>query len=596
MIKKPKESKSFKVLNQLFKHIGQKNRQKLFLLSFVILFSGVLELISLGSVVPVLQALNDPSQLSDNYSFEYILDVFQISPNEKILILIIFFMLASVFSGVFRIFNLWLNTRVAASIASEISSKVYSNSLRQPYLTQVSRNSSKIVIAITKYINSTIRTIVSFLQMYTAAFVAICLCSALLIASPKVTVFIVTSLLAAYYLISIFSRILLLRNSKSISNSAQSIVKITQESFASIREIIMTNSFHIYESNYSVLDHQQRNLQSINWFISGTPKYIIETLALLLLVGSGLFIFLSGLPTQEIVPLLGFFALAAQKLLPSMQQIYGSWSTIKGYNSDVLRIISLLEQENPHRTLIPPNPLHSLRFREIECRNISFCYPSTTKPILKNINIKIKAGQKIGIIGSTGSGKSTLVDILMGLILPTSGSLLVDGVDIALAENYNNLLLWRTRISQVPQEVNILENTVALNIAFGSQLEDINFERLYDSAKKANIGGFIDELPNQYEALLGENGVNLSGGQKQRIGLARAFYRQSALIILDEATSALDSETESTVIENVNSLSSDFTVIAIAHRLNTLSFCDTIIEVKDGTIVEREKSTTVNSQ
>ena len=267
-----------------------------------------------------------------------------------------------------------------------------------------------------------------------------------------------------------------------------------------------------------------------------------------------------------------------------MQQIYGSWALIKSYSGSAEKILELLRLEVPIEN-IPSNKKYDFK-KSIKLQNISFKYDNQNKFVIKNFNLEILKGNKIGFIGQTGSGKSTLIDIIIGLLKPSSGNLLIDDNNLYLNKKYNKDFLsqWKSNIAYVPQNIYLSDSTFKQNIAFGLEEKDIDMDLVKTSAKIAQISSFIEKMPCSYDTYTGERGVRLSGGQRQRIGIARAIYKQVNILVLDEATSALDSATEKLIIDQISILKNEVTVLMIAHRLSTLNICDHIYEIDSNSL------------
>jgi ATP-binding cassette, subfamily B, bacterial PglK len=288
---------------------------------------------------------------------------------------------------------------------------------------------------------------------------------------------------------------------------------------------------------------------------------------------------LAGRPAgiTSVIPVLGALALGAQRLLPVLQQAYSSWTAMSGGRASLSDALDLLEQPLPAHADAPlPAPIPFQR--GITLNRVAFSYTPRGPNVLKELELSIPKGGRIGFIGSTGSGKSTLLDIVMGLLHPTEGSLEIDDVVIT-PQNYR---AWQAHIAHVPQTIFLADTTIAENIAFGVPLELINHDRVRQAAQKAQIAQAIESWSNQYDTLVGERGVRLSGGQRQRIGIARALYKQADVIVFDEATSALDNDTERAVMQSIESLDNELTILIVAHRLTTLKNCNQIVELDDG--------------
>jgi ABC-type bacteriocin/lantibiotic exporter with double-glycine peptidase domain len=345
--------------------------------------------------------------------------------------------------------------------------------------------------------------------------------------------------------------------------------------------VLIDGTQQFYCQLYRNADLPLRRASGDSQFISGSPRYIMEAIGMTLIAG------IAFVMTQQedggivtAIPMLGGLALGAQRLLPALQLAYSSYSTIKGSKSSFEDVLNLLNQPLPEYTdQALPKP--TFFKQEIQLKNLNFRYTEESPWVLKNINLSLKKGARIGFIGATGSGKSTLLDIIMGLLSPTSGKLIIDQQSI----NSQNRRAWRAHIAHVPQNIYLSDNSVEENIAFGISKDKIDYQRVKKAAQQAQIADLIEEWKDGYQTFVGERGVRLSGGQRQRIGIARALYKKASILIFDEATSALDNETEWEVMEAIESLDKEITVLIIAHRLTTLIGCDKIVKLnKDYTV------------
>ena len=296
-------------------------------------------------------------------------------------------------------------------------------------------------------------------------------------------------------------------------------------------------------------------------------------------------IFIFG-ETEIIIPTLGALALGFMRLLPMAHRIYEGITLPQYGKASLSNIIYLLEQPIDKSDLNKSYKTFKLN-EKIEFRDVDFSYKKDSNSVLSNLNFSIKKGDRVGIIGETGSGKSTLMDLIIGLIIPKSGNILIDGK--LLHDKSNNLLQsWKSSIMHVPQNIYLIDSSIAENIAFGESSEKVNFKKIKYAAKKAEIHQFIENLPEGYKTSVGENGVRLSGGQKQRIGIARALYNDVSVMVLDEATSSLDAKTETLIIDSIEKMNKEITIIMIAHRLTSLKNCNRILEVKKGKVFEKK--------
>ena len=322
-----------------------------------------------------------------------------------------------------------------------------------------------------------------------------------------------------------------------------------------------------------------RRAQARNKFIGGSPRYVMESAGMILISLLAYILIQKGNGITEAIPILGTLALGAQRLLPVLQQGYSAWTEIRGGQAVLKDVMVLLDQQLP--SYIGKAQKNNLNFNEtIALNKVSFKYEEKSPWVLKDVDLSIKKGDCIGFIGTTGCGKSTMLDIIMGLLPPFNGYLTVDGEII----DFNNQNNWFSHIAHVPQTVFLADCSIEKNIAFGESVHEINFDRVKGAAKKAQIHEAIESWPDKYQTIVGERGARLSGGQRQRIGIARAFYKQSSILILDEATSALDNKTEQHVMKEIIESRGVLTVLIIAHRLTTLKECTKIVELSNGQI------------
>ena len=402
----------------------------------------------------------------------------------------------------------------------------------------------------------------------------------LLILNFKVALISGLVFISSYLLIIFFIRRKLKVNSQVISNSNRSRVKALQEGLGGIRNVILERAQEFYTNLYRNSDYPLRIRESQNWFFGAAPRYILESIGLTFVALLGLILTSNPNNASEALPLLGAIAFGAQRLLPSLQMIYAQWASMKSQTKAVKNVLNLLEQSIPNSAFLKRNSSLKLR-KNIQFKNVSFHYENEIKNVLKDFDVTFLKGEKIGIVGKTGSGKSTFLDILMGLIEPTKGNLYIDGIDIFNNKNYFHLIDWQKSISHVPQNIFLTDSTIEENIAFGLIKTEIDFREVRKAAKKAKIDQFINSLSNGYKTKVGERGVLLSGGQIQRIAIARSFYKSASIYVFDEATSALDEKTERLILESINKISKNSTVFMISHKPKALSICDRIFEISD---------------
>lgn len=548
----------------------------------VILASGGAELVSLGAVLPFLAVLSDPERLWQQPMVQPLAARMGLTAASQLLLpATLAFAAAAVMAALVRLTNLWLNGRLSAAVGSDLSCEAYRRTLYQPYLVHVRRNSAMVITGITSHIGQTVAALNALLQLITSAVVAAGLLTGLLLIDAPVALAAAALFAGAYLAIGVTTRRELRSISYKISQASTQQLQALQEGLGAIRDVLLDGSQPIYLQIYRRADRPQRKLEAHNAFLGAFPRYVLEAVGMVAIALLGGLLVLQRGSGVVVIPLLGALALGAQRLLPALQQIYRGWANLNGYNAAMQGVLAMLNQPLPSQTSVAePLPL-----REDICLNgVYFRYGEQDPEVLLGVDLKIRRGERIGLIGSTGSGKTTTVDLLMGLLAPTSGTVLVDGVDLHDPAHPERLTAWRASIAHVPQNIYLADSSIAENIAFGVPRQQINMARVHQAAAQAQIASFIEASKEGYASFVGERGIRLSGGQRQRIGIARALYQSAQILVFDEATSALDTGTEEAVMAAVEGLSKDLTIVMIAHRLSTVQRCDRLIQLAHGAV------------
>ena len=571
------------LLTSLWVYIPYRRRYQLYGLLILMILSTITDIISIGAVIPFLQVLMSPEKLIQNQIFRPFLEYISISnPSDLTLLISFFFVFAVLLSGLMRILLLWSQTRLGSVIGIDLSREAYKRSLYQPYIIQISRNSSEITSVLVSKIHIVVTNIlIPLTSLCSALILVMSVVSLMFFFEPQITIISISILGGAYILVARIFVTYLRDFGKTVTNGLTIITKQVIESFSAIRDLILGNNINDAVKRFEIEDTKVRQANANIIIIGGIPRPAIETVILIFFAVIAYSI--SNRPDGMVgaIPLLGGLALAAQRVLPMAHQIYSGWTAIISGIPALKDVMALLNQNMIKYDKISSKS--SIEFKkEVSFKDLSFCYRNDDKGVIKKINFKIKHGARLGIIGKTGSGKSTLVDIFMGLLKPTSGSMCVDNVTI----NKLNVGSWQKRIAHVPQSIYLIDASIAENIAFGQKITDINYVRLHRASKQAQIHETIESWPDKYKTIVGEKGVRLSGGQRQRIGIARALYQESDIIVFDEATNALDTETEASLVNAINNLDDKLTMLIIAHRLSTLKACSEIIKLENGKIVE----------
>ncbi len=543
------------------------------------LTSASLEAVSLGAVLPFLSVLAIPEQV---LSYPMVGQIAQslgtASPDELVLPLTIAFCVAAIAAGSSRLLLLWANARLSHAIGHDVTVEIYRRTLFQPYRVHALRNSSEIISVVAKT-KAAIATLNAILNMASFGLIGLFVMTALFLIDPGLILVCLLGLGSIYLIASAIVRNRLRRYGGQEAVQQTVRMKALQEGLGGIRDVLLDGSQAVFTAVFRRANLTLNRAQSRILFLSQSPLYIVETIGMVLI--AGLAYVLSEQTTGFVgsIPMLGALAMAAQRLLPALQQIYRGWATVRSRHASLVDVILHLEQPigEEHAVAKP----QGLNFEEsIEFRKVAFSYHHDGPMILRDVDFRIPKGASVGIVGVTGSGKSTVLDLMMGLLEPSEGDILIDDQRLVAG----NRRAWQNLIGHVPQSVYLADATLAENIAFGVPPGAIDIERVREAALLAQIAELADSSPDGYQLIIGERGTRLSGGQRQRIGIARALYKQSKVLIFDEATSALDTVTEQMVMDSVRSLDRTKTSILITHRLGTVRNCDPIFLLEGGRI------------
>jgi len=543
--------------------------------------TSLVEVVSIGAVLPFLGVFTAPESLFQHSLAQPLIELLEINSAEQMLLPVtIIFIVATVFSGVTRLLLLYVMTKLSQAVGADLSINIYRRTLYQKYAVHVQRNSSVVINGV---INKT-GAVVGGIITPTMTLIS----STMFITAIIFTLFSIDIAVASvasigfgglYWIVIRLTRKRLQENSQCIAQKSTLMIKSLQEGLGGIRDVLVDGSQEFYCQLYRGADLPTRRAVANNVFIKSSPRFVMESLGMVLISGLAYSMSMRENGLDTLIPVLGALALGAQKLLPALQQAYSAYSSIKGSSVMFNDVLELLDQPLPHYAQQSPSKPISFN-QDIRLKNIDFHYNDQVPYILKKIDLTIAKGDRIGFIGKTGSGKSTLVDIIMGLLLPTKGEIYIDNQQIT----DKNRRSWQAHIAHVSQNIYLADASIEENIAFAVLPENIDHQRVRQAAKQAQISELIEQWPNKYQTFVGERGIRLSGGQRQRIGIARALYKRTDVLIFDEATSALDNETEQAVMEAIDGLDKELTILIIAHRLNTLKGCDKIVEIVDHTV------------
>ncbi|MGR3274565.1 ABC transporter ATP-binding protein [Acaryochloris marina NIES-2412] len=566
----------------LFPYLSRRRRFQLLIFQLMSILSSFLEIGSLGSLYPFLQAILNPKNVIKN------LPIGLSGMNEKntILFMGIFFLVIVVTSTVVRVSTIWVQQNLTANIAADLSTQCFNKLLKRPYIWHITQNSSEVITRLTEDVNQVRSVILAGLNLTFSSLIVLSLGFTLVWISPQITLCATFIFGGSYITIYRLTRGTFYREGRLRIESHQRSIKTLQESLGGIRDILLDDCQNVFldEYRYSV-NISRKAVARIN-FKAQVPRYLIEGITILLISGLAVFLVLQDQSMNNFIPILGSFTLGAYKILQPLQNIFVALATMKSNSSSIERMLPYLDETTYSKSLASVASERNVDFKlekNIELRDVWFRYQENQDWVIKDLNLTIPIGSRVGFVGPTGSGKSTSIDLIMGLLKPTKGGLFLDGYD---ATKDSSLMKdWQNHIAHVPQHIYLSDSSFAENIAFGVPIQEIDLVKVKESAQKAQISDFIDEQLLGYSETIGERGIGLSGGQRQRIGIARALYKGAYVLLLDEATSALDNKTEKKFIEELLSNNNELTIIMIAHRLTTVRDCSLIYEFIEGKIV-----------
>jgi len=574
---------------QIFKKLlfllSPNERKRAILLLIMIVIMALLDAIGIASILPFIAVLTNPSLIETNIFLNTMYQAsirFGVETNQEFLFFLgVLVFLILIISLTFKAFSTYIQIRFVYMKEYSIGKRLVEGYLHQPYRWFLSRNSSDLG----KTILSEVSQVISYgikplMELIAKSILAIVIIILLIIVDPKLILIVGLSISFAYLAIFYFIRNLLNRSGKERLKSNQLRFIAVSEAFGAIKEVKVRGLEKVYIQSFSNSSQNYARTIALSQVVAQLPRFILESITfggILLII---LYKMIQSGNFNNSLPVISLYVFAGYRLMPALQQIYNSLTQLTFVGPSIDKLHSDL------KNLKPLNINHDedvLTFnKEINLHHIHYNYPNTSRTALKDINLTIPLKSTVGLVGSTGCGKTTTIDIILGLLEPQKGTLEVDGKVIT----EQNSRAWQRSIGYVPQHIYLSDDTVMANIAFGVEPKDINHDMIKKVSKIANLHQFVtDELPKQYQTTIGERGVRLSGGQRQRIGIARALYHNPKVLVLDEATSALDHQTEQEVMKAINNLNKKITIILIAHRLNTVKNCDIIYKLDKGQLI-----------
>ena len=572
-------------IKKIFSILTPRERRNAGLLFVMILMMALLDMIGVASILPFMAVLTNPEIIETNIILRKMFQasgIFKIETREQFIfglgILVFILLVVSLF---FKALTTYVQVRFVQMREYSIGRRLVESYLKQPYDWFLNRHSADIGKTILSEVSMVIGNAINpLMELIAKSMIAISLIVLLIITDPKLALVVGLLLGIAYGLIYYFARNFLTRIGKERLKSNELRFTAVSEAFGAAKEVKVGSLEQTYIKRFSDSAKNYARTGASIKVVTQLPRFILEAIAF-----GGIMLVILYLMAQKgsfnnALPIISLYVFAGYRLMPAIQNIFASVSQLTYVGpslnalTDSIKNLKVLESNQDQSIL-------SLD-KSIILKNIHYNYPNATRNALEGINLTIPSKSTVGLVGATGSGKTTTVDIILGLLEPQKGTLEVDGQLITK----QNSRAWQSSIGYVPQHIYLSDDTIAANIAFGKDREDINIQAVERASKIANLHEFvINDLSKKYHSIVGERGVRLSGGQRQRIGIARALYHNPKVIILDEATSALDNDTEQAVMDAVNNIGKDITIILIAHRLNTVKNCDIIFKLEKGKLI-----------
>jgi ABC-type bacteriocin/lantibiotic exporter with double-glycine peptidase domain len=576
-----------KIFKKLLFFLSPQEKQKANLILILILIMALTDMIGVASIMPFMAVITNPGIIETNSALNKLFDLLNIfgvnTINEFIFVLGILVFVLLIFSLSLKAITSYFQYRFIMMRDYSIGKRLIETYLRQPYSWFLNKNSAELGKSILSeaalVAQQGIGPLMNLIAQGAVTFALIIL---LILVDLKLTLIVSLVIGGAFFLIAYFFTKFINRIGKERFITNQQRFKIVNEAFGAFKEAKLGGLEDFFIKKYSHNAFKNAKHQASMSILGELPRFFIEALAF-----GGMLLFVLYIISQngifvDAIPLISVYAFAGYRLIPSIQRVYNAINSLKFADTAITNLY--LDLKNLKTSEINVDQKILQFNKSITLNNISYCYPNSSRFSVKDVKITIPVRKTIGIIGATGSGKTTIVDIILGLLDAQKGTLEIDN-NIISKKNIKN---FQRLIGYVPQNIFLTDDTIASNIAFGVDPNNIASQSIERSSKIANLHGFvINELPEQYKTVIGERGIRLSGGQRQRIGIARALYHDPKILILDEATSALDNNTEEVVMEAINKLSKNITIILIAHRLNTVKNCDIIFKFDKGQLVDQ---------
>lgn len=577
-----------KIIKKMNLLLDKKQKRTMIWIILMMLVGGVLESLGVTMLVPIITVVIDPVKVEKN---EYLSAVYHGLNLQNTTQFAVVMLLA--FVGVIVIKNVYLFWQQKAQLKFvytnqfATSRRMMINFMQRPYEYYLNADTSVIQRNITSDVNNMYGLILSCLQLCSECIVFVCLVAVLLVIDAQMIISVAILMVVLLFVIKKVLKPIMVKAGQDNQDYYSGLYKWIEQSVMGIKEIKIANKENYFINEYAKCGAGYvSSVQKYNIF-NATPRLLIETVCIAGMIGYFIVIILQGAEVTELLPQLSALAMAAMRLLPSVNRINNYQTSISYFEPFFMGVSDNLQEEihdeqvsYDAESYLQNKEVEKLEIKkEIKLENITYKYPNTDTLIFNHADMEIPIGNAVGIVGTSGAGKTTIVDILLGLLEIESGSILADGVEVR--DHYES---WLKNIGYIPQTIFMIDSSIRKNVAFGYPDEEIDDDKVWRALKEAQLDEFVKGLPDGLDTSIGERGIRISGGQRQRIGIARALFEDPEVLVLDEATSALDNETEAAIMESINRLHGRKTLIIIAHRLQTIEKCDMVYRVENGTV------------
>lgn len=571
------------IVRNVFEILGKKQKRQFALLFIMIVISAFLETIGISFIIPFMSAIMSIDSLMQYEIIKEVMVVFELSQKELVILLGGTLIVVYVVKGLFKYRMQYTQYIYVYGYNKDLSIKLLKNTLNYPYEKFIELKSAEIIRTVTNDVNAVCLLILDMISLFVEIVVFASILILMLFVETKMTLFLLGMLLVALLVISFIVRPMIEKAGAIQREQNAEMVKWINQASLGIKEIKISNKEKFFANEFA--NAAQKHLEAVkrNKMVAALPTLIIETGSVVAILIFLIVLIMLDHDLQEILPNLSAMALAIVRLVPGVIRVNAYYNEIIYLKPSLYKISEEVSLADNNAECMQDKKRISFK-KEIRIDNLSYAYPNTEKKIIDDVSITLQKGECIAFIGKTGAGKTTFVDLILGLLKPNTGRILVDGEDIAGKEK-----AWTDMVGYVPQSIFLLDDSIKKNVAFGDVAQDIDEERVWRALEQAQLAEYVATLNNKLNEQIGERGVKLSGGQKQRLGIARALYREPSILVFDEGTSALDNETEAALMDSINNLQKSKTIMLIAHRLNTIANSDIVFKVEDGKVIQVNK-------